>query len=301
MKRPSSNSPPTVEIPPISDVGMEPIGELPSVQPIRSTEPLFLDFFFNPTWALGSFMQVSLTELAKNLHLDAFDEMDANFWKTLPEFLFFSDFSHAMERLYAKKPEIPSISHLTHFFHLLTWQNRDFLRRDELVLILTELMLAGKSLEEALPPLTKTLVLLAGSTCGFSNLLFLLLQLQLRLFQSVFPSFSLHCGKDVSLVERSLQRLLAQSSMTSLTQSDDVVRLPSLLRELAHLQLFWVDKAFLADEQPFYARRHTLLQFLGVEGVSLEHVIDTVTTHTSDLSEQLMTLPALLQVGMGAK
>ena len=84
--------------------------------------------------------------------------------------------------------------------------------------------------------------------------------------------------------------------MTSLTQSDDVVRLPSLLRELAHLQLFWVDKAFLADEQPFYARRHTLLQFLGVEGVSLEHVIDTVTTHTSDLSEQLMTLPALLQM-----
>ena len=64
-------------------------------------------------------MQVSLTELAKNLHLDAFDEMDASFWKTLPEFLFFSDFSHAMERLYAKKPEIPSISHLTHFFHLL--------------------------------------------------------------------------------------------------------------------------------------------------------------------------------------
>ena len=122
-----------------------------------------------------------------------------------------------------------------------------------------------------------------------------------RVFFPVFPSFSLHCGKDVSLVERSLQHLLAQSSMTSLTQSDDVVRLPSLLRELAHLQLFWVDKAFLADEQPFYARRHTLLQFLGVEGVSLEHVIDTVTTHTSDLSEQLMTLPALLQVGTGAK
>ena len=96
MKRPSSNSPPTVEIPPISDVGMEPIGELPSVQPIRSTEPLFLDFFFNPTWALGSFMQVSLTELAKNLHLDAFDEMDANLWKTLPDFLFFSVFSIAM-------------------------------------------------------------------------------------------------------------------------------------------------------------------------------------------------------------
>lgn len=246
-------------------------------------------------------MQVSLTELGKNLHLDSFDEMDAEFWKTLPEFLFFSDFSTAMERLYAKKPQIPSISHLTFFFHLLTWQNRDYLRRDELVLILTELSLAGKSLEEALSPLTKTLTLLAGPSCGFSNLLFLLLQLQLRLFQSVFPSFSLHCGKDISLVERSLQTLLAQSSLTSLTQPADVARLPSLLRELAHSRLFWVDGAFLADEQPFYARRHTLLQFLGVEGVSLERVVETVTNHTSDLSEQLMTLPALLQVGLGVK
>ena len=236
--------------------------------------------------------------------------------------LFFSDYSLVMERLYSAVPVHPSIAHLTKFFRLLTWGHGATINRDELFLILIELLVVKLPFEEGFECLWKGLLKLTEAAKQFSMaVLFLFVQTQVHLFKSLFPSVAGGIGRDFSIIYQTLQAILSthtptlsqesealmnrlgiqgnrsyQDLFTHSTAQTDLTLMKAVITTLLQENLLRIDLIVMSHSNPYYTRIHTLQQYLGVENLSIESVVGIITRHTTDLSDQLMSLHDLLKV-----
>ena len=236
--------------------------------------------------------------------------------------LFFSDYSLVMERLYDTVSMHPSVDYLTTFFRLLTWGHGATISRDELFLILMELLVVKLPFEEGFEYLWKGLLTLTEATQQFSiPVLFLFVETQVHLFKSLFPSVAGGIGRDCSIIYQTLQAILSthtptlppesealmnrlgiqgtlsyQDLITHSTAQADPTIMKAIITTLLQENLLRIDLIVMNHSNPYYTRVHTLQQYLGVENRSIESVVGIVTRHTTDVSDQLMNLYDFLKV-----
>lgn len=227
-----------------------------------------------------------------------------------------------MEKLYSSLSSPPSITHLTAFFRLLTWGHGATINRDELFLILIELLVIKLPFDEGFESIWKGLMKLVEASNHFSlTLLFLFIQTQVHLFKSLFPSVSMSNGRDFSNVFQTLRTILITHTPTLSKDQEAVMNslgiegnssyfdlfthpvaqthsglMKAILTSLLQENLLRVDMVLMNHSNPYYTRVHILQQYLGVENQSIQAVVEIVMRHTTDLSDQLMSLRELLQV-----
>ena len=196
--------------------------------------------------------------------------------------LFFSDYSLVMERLYDTVSMHPSVDYLTTFFRLLTWGHGATISRDELFLILMELLVVKLPFEEGFEYLWKGLLTLTEATQQFSiPVLFLFVETQVHLFKSLFPSVAGGIGRDCSIIYQTLQAILSTHTPTLPPESEALMNRLGIQGTLSYQDLITHSTA-QADPTIMKAIITTLLQenLLRIDLIVMNHS----SSHTPTVS-----------------